>query len=68
MATIRASRHYHSQQPQTWDHLKVAIAATSGFRRWQLERSSTNTQIEDRTSLDHQVKLYLRETLETLAY
>lgn len=67
MATIPASRHYHSQQPQTWDHLKVAIAATSGFRRWQLERSSTEPQIEDR-GLEYQVKLYLRETLETLAY
>lgn len=67
MATTRTSRHYHSQQPQTWDHLKVAIAATSGFQRWQIERSSTDVPSEDRT-LDRQVKLYLRETLETLAY
>ncbi|AFZ30118.1 hypothetical protein ABN584_03460 [Gloeocapsa sp. BRSZ] len=67
MAIIPASRPYQSDQHQIWDHLKQAIATTSGFRRWQLERSSQDTQVQD-LSLDHQVKLYLRETLETLAY
>ncbi|MUL36370.1 hypothetical protein [Gloeocapsopsis dulcis] len=67
MAIIPASRHSQSDQNQIWDHLKQAIAATSGFRRWQLERSPQDAQIKN-LSLDHQVKLYLRETLETLAY
>lgn len=67
MAIIPASRHSQSNQHQIWDHLKQAIATTSGFRRWQLERSPQDDQIKN-LSLDHQVKLYLRETLETLAY
>ncbi|PPS45432.1 hypothetical protein [Chroococcidiopsis sp. TS-821] len=67
MAIIPASRQYQSDRPQIWDHLKQAIANTSGFHRWQLERSAQDTQIQD-LNLDHQVKLYLRETLETLAY
>lgn len=57
----------HSEQPQTWDHLKVAIAATSGFQRWQREYLSLDVQFQDQ-SLDHQVQRYLKETLETLAY
>jgi hypothetical protein len=49
-----------------WDSLKQAIAASSGFKRWQDEKTIT-TQME-RTSLDYQVRRYLREALETLAY
>lgn len=56
-----------SEQPQTWDHLKNAIAATSGFQRWQRECLSLDDPLQD-PSLDYQVRRYLRETLETLAY
>lgn len=52
--------------PSIWDSLKQAIAASSGFKRWQLERS-TDGKLE-RLNLDNRVRHYLRETLETLAY
>ncbi len=54
-------------EPRIWDSLKQAIALTSGFQRWQLERKVNNNQ-QQNISLDRQVSLYLRETLETLAY
>lgn len=50
-----------------WNSLKQAIAISSGFQRWQVERVQQNTQIEQ-MSLDEQVQRYLRETLENLAY
>jgi hypothetical protein len=49
-----------------WHSLKQAIAASSGFKRWKLERG-----VHDKPSdltLDDLVQSYLRETLETLAY
>lgn len=49
-----------------WDNLKRAIAASSGFQRWQLEHSR-DSQMSALT-LEQQVRRYLRETLETLAY
>ncbi|MGF1514265.1 MAG: hypothetical protein ACFB5Z_11295 [Elainellaceae cyanobacterium] len=45
-----------------WESLKKAIANSSGFQRWQLQREQAGA------SLDDLVLLYLRETLETLAY
>ena len=54
-------------QTRIWDSLKQAIALTSGFQRWQLERKVNNNQ-QQNIPLDRQVSLYLRETLETLAY
>ncbi len=54
-------------QPHIWEQLKSAIASSSGFHRWQLERHSFDSQLQS-LSLDHQVRSYLRETLETLAY
>ena len=74
-------RHCSEAAP-IWDSLKCAIAASSGFQRWQLENLTVDTQqfagatsgelfpqaqLQD-LSLDHQVRRYLRETLETLAY
>lgn len=59
-------RHY-SENSQIWDNLELAIAASSGFQRWQLERLNLDAKWQD-LSLDHQVRRYLRETLETLAY
>jgi hypothetical protein len=55
-----------SPDSQIWASLKQAIAASSGFQRWQLEHSISE-QLQD-YSLDSRVRRYLRETLETLAY
>lgn len=51
---------------QIWASLKSAIGASSGFQRWQLELNFESQEAP--VSLDHQVRSYLRETLETLAY
>ncbi|NJK53860.1 MAG: hypothetical protein HC936_15600 [Leptolyngbyaceae cyanobacterium SU_3_3] len=51
---------------QVWDSLKRAIADSSGFRSWKMERD-TDKQVQE-LSLDTLVHNYLRETLETLAY
>ncbi|MCG9893680.1 MAG: hypothetical protein MH252_21740 [Thermosynechococcaceae cyanobacterium MS004] len=49
-----------------WNELKHAISDTSGFKRWILER---DPDIKDaRATQDAMVQLYLRQTLETLAY
>ncbi|MBF2029709.1 MAG: hypothetical protein IGS48_23625 [Oscillatoriales cyanobacterium C42_A2020_001] len=50
---------------EIWESLKYAISASSGFQRWQVEQGS---QPENSLSLDHLIRRYLRETLETLAY
>lgn len=55
-----------SQERQVWESLKHAIASSSGFQSWKREKIS-NTE-KHSTSLDYQVRHYLRETLETLAY
>ena len=59
--------HQFSEEPQIWDSLKQAIKASSGFQRWQLERLPQEAQLQE-LNLEHQVRRYLRETLETLAY
>ncbi|NJN62268.1 MAG: hypothetical protein HC795_12730 [Coleofasciculaceae cyanobacterium RL_1_1] len=63
-APVGASLSLHDKTP-VWSHLKQAIAKSSGFQRWQIERQDIET---DHKSLDTQVSKYLRETLETLAY
>jgi hypothetical protein len=52
---------------EIWHSLKSAIAASSGFQRWQLEHLNRDNQLQE-LSLERQVQRYLRETLETLAY
>jgi hypothetical protein len=47
-----------------WHNLKHVISASSGFRRWQVECNSKLQSLR----LEQQVQMYLRETLETLAY
>lgn len=49
---------------ENWNSLKCAIAASSGFQRWLLERDAQFQNLR----FDEQVQRYLRETLETLAY
>jgi hypothetical protein len=54
------------EDSQIWGSLKKAIGASSGFQRWQLELNFESQQAP--VSIDHLVRSYLRETLETLAY
>jgi hypothetical protein len=64
MANSTVSPSNSNQHDQEiWLSLRKAIAKSSGFQRWQQEQS----KIVDLT-LDTQVRLYLEETLETLAY
>jgi hypothetical protein len=60
-----ASPTYAAPDAELWQSLKSAIAASSGFQSWQAEQSTTVTSS---TSVEQMVRLYLRETLETLAY
>ncbi|MBE9078821.1 hypothetical protein IQ241_16220 [Romeria aff. gracilis LEGE 07310] len=54
-----------SDSAELWQNLKSAIANSSGFRSW---RSEQPADLLETTPLDPLVRLYLRETLETLAY
>lgn len=51
---------------EIWENLKGAIASSSGFKSWRSERSS-DASLQMMTK-DQLVIIYLRETLETLAY
>lgn len=55
-----------SSDSAVWESLKQAIAKSSGFKCWQEEQ--TLEQTDPSNSLDIQVRHYLRQTLETLAY
>ena len=57
------SQEGKEQNKEIWISLRQAISKSSGFQSWQQERE-VNTTID----LDKQVKRYLKETLETLAY
>lgn len=54
-----------TQDAELWKSLKNAIANSSGFQSWRSEQRSA---IADTSSDEQLVRLYLRETLETLAY
>lgn len=54
-----------SESAELWQKLKSAIADSSGFCSWQSEQPA---DLLETTPLDPLVRLYLRETLETLAY
>ena len=51
------------QDRKIWLSLREAIAKSSGFHSWQQERN-----LKTEVDLDKQVRRYLKETLETLAY
>lgn len=51
-----------------WHSLRQAIATSSGFQRWQQTQSSTKQSDLVVETQDEQVRRYLRETLDTLAY
>jgi hypothetical protein len=55
------------EDSQIWQSLKQAIASSSGFQSWQLEQQ-LDSDGRPPINLDRQVRTYLRETLETLAY
>ena len=61
--SITISQNGKGQDREIWVSLRKAIAKSSGFQSWQQERE-LNTEID----LDLQVRRYLEETLETLAY
>jgi hypothetical protein len=65
-SSATSKSHQLSQDNEIWNSLKQAIAASSGFQRWQIEHP-VGEELQD-YSLDRQVRRYLRETLETLAY
>lgn len=67
MARFPASDSCQFVDLQIWEDLKHAIAGSSGFQSWQQEQLSLNPQSQH-ISLDLQVRKYLREALETLAY
>ncbi|MEO0770046.1 MAG: hypothetical protein AAFY72_11550 [Cyanobacteria bacterium J06649_4] len=54
-----------AENAELWQSLKSAIANSSGFQSWRAEQSKS---ISTNTSTEQMVRLYLRETLETLAY
>ena len=58
------SHNGKGQDREIWVSLRQAISKSSGFQSWQQERQVTTTKI----GLDAQVRRYLEETLETLAY
>ena len=57
-----------AQDAVLWESLKSAIAASSGFQSWQAEQTTTTNASITNASVEQMVRLYLRETLETLAY
>ena len=57
------SQDGQGKEQEIWWNLRKAIAKSSGFQSWQRERK-VNTE----EKLDTQVRRYLTETLETLAY
>ena len=52
-----------NQEELIWSSLRLAISKSSGFQRWQTEKD-----FQKLDNLDLSVRLYLKETLETLAY
>ena len=63
-----------TKDPKVWNHLKQAIATSSGFDKWQRSRhgdsksDNKDVSVLQDSVLDDLVRSYLRETLETLAY
>jgi hypothetical protein len=53
----------NEKEQEIWFSLIQAISKSSGFQSWQQERD-----ISSEMELDEQVRRYLKETLETLAY
>ena len=63
-STISPQQQFN-QDEAIWSSLKQAIIKSSGFQRWQGEQDLTCKQEQDD---EMQLRRYLKETLETLAY
>ena len=63
MANPNIASQNTREHREIWLSLRQAIATSSGFQSWQQERN-----IRAEVDLDKQVRRYLSETLETLAY
>ncbi len=63
-STISPQQQFN-QDEAMWSSLKQAIVKSSGFQRWQDEQNLT---VNQQQNIDIQVRRYLEETLETLAY
>lgn len=63
-SSMISSDKYTQTEQEVWESLQQAIADCSGFQQWQAQQE-INPEI---SPLDQQVRSYLRETLETLAY
>lgn len=59
-----SSQQQFDRDEAIWSSLKQAIVKSSGFQRWQDEQHLKVNQ----QNADIQVRRYLEETLETLAY
>ena len=64
-STIYRDSQFEEDQA-VWASLKQAISKSSGFQCWLQEKTLAKAKIS--ANLDYQVRCYLRETLETLAY
>ena len=69
MTQLKTTHFQKSIAPEGhyWAELKRAISDTSGFKRWLIERDTEENKVHEATQ-DNMVQLYLRQTLETLAY
>lgn len=56
---------HDAENSELWQSLKSAIAASSGFQRWRTEQLSS---VDDSVSDEQLVRLYVLDTLQTLAY
>ena len=66
MASTTIKQEQSSEDQAIWENLRNAIAQSSGFTSWQIENGVQDSESQE--TLDEQVRNYLRETLETLAY
>ena len=60
-----ATMRNNSEDAKIWASLRDAIASSSGFQGWKQQQDEHALETQP---LDKLVRLYLRETLETLAY
>lgn len=65
MTRTTIEKPHFSNKQASWDHLRNAIAASSGFQSWQIENGVTEAKSTE--ILDQQVRSYLQQTLATLA-
>ncbi len=66
MSNITSTESNHAaENTELWQGLKMAIAASSGFQRWRSEQLSS---VDSAVSDEQLVRLYVLDTLETLAY